>query len=138
MTLRRGIVSLPADSELVNDADEEVCIRTAAIYHIHCTKTNRRFFCSTRIYNMPPAKTRSQITFGAWDTSIHARTLSITFELKSGALESDPSVKQSKRKRRNGDITKTLEVELAQDKTALRSRKGDTGSVLWRARCVVY
>jgi hypothetical protein len=33
MTLRRGIVSLPADSELVNDADEEVCIRTAVIPH---------------------------------------------------------------------------------------------------------
>lgn len=29
---------------------------------------------------------------------------------------------------------KTLEIQLAQDKTALRSRKGDTGSVLWRAR----
>lgn len=30
--------------------------------------------------------------------------------------------------------TWSLEVELAQDKTALRSRKGDTGSVLWKAR----
>lgn len=28
-----------------------------------------------------------------------------------------------------------VEIELAQDTTALRSRKGDTGSVLWRARC---
>lgn len=61
-------------------------------------------------------------------------TLSITFELKSPALESDPFVKQSKfeRQRQKGD--KTIEVELAQDKTALRSRKGDTGSVLWIAR----
>jgi protein N-lysine methyltransferase METTL21D len=29
---------------------------------------------------------------------------------------------------------KVIEIELAQDKTALRSRKGDTGSVLWKAR----
>lgn len=28
----------------------------------------------------------------------------------------------------------TIEVELAQDPTSLRSRKGDTGSVLWRVR----
>jgi len=28
---------------------------------------------------------------------------------------------------------KTLEVQLMQDKTALRTRKGDTGSVVWMA-----
>jgi hypothetical protein len=28
-----------------------------------------------------------------------------------------------------------VEVELIQDVTALRSRTGDTGSVLWRLRC---
>ena len=28
----------------------------------------------------------------------------------------------------------TIEVDLAQDPTSLRSRKGDTGSVLWRVR----
>ena len=27
-----------------------------------------------------------------------------------------------------------ISIELVQDKTALRSRKGDTGSVLWHAR----
>jgi hypothetical protein len=29
-----------------------------------------------------------------------------------------------------------MEIELVQDKTALHSRKGDTGSVLWQARLV--
>lgn len=29
---------------------------------------------------------------------------------------------------------KTIEIDVAQDTTALRSRKGDTGSVLWHAR----
>ena len=37
------------------------------------------------------------------------------------------------RKTRADDVG-TLEVEIFQDKTALRSRKGDTGSVLWHAR----
>jgi len=30
-------------------------------------------------------------------------------------------------------VDKTVEIEIFQDKTALRSRKGDTGSVLWKA-----
>lgn len=30
--------------------------------------------------------------------------------------------------------SKTIEVELVQDVTGLRSRVGDTGSVIWRAR----
>ena len=34
------------------------------------------------------------------------------------------------------DTTKTVCIELFQDKTALRSRRGDTGSVLWKARFV--
>ena len=60
-------------------------------------------------------------------------TLSITFELKSHALEYDPAVKKSKIRQQSRD-NKTLAFELAQDTTALRSRKGDTGSVLWMAR----
>lgn len=35
-------------------------------------------------------------------------------------------------------VVKTVEIELFQDKTALRSRKGDTGSVLWKARYVCF
>jgi hypothetical protein len=34
------------------------------------------------------------------------------------------------------DVDDKLTIELAQDTSSLRSRKGDTGSVLWRARCV--
>ncbi|TBU44697.1 putative methyltransferase-domain-containing protein [Dichomitus squalens] len=34
---------------------------------------------------------------------------------------------------RKHDVSETLEVEIFQDKTALRSRKGDTGSVVWHA-----
>jgi hypothetical protein len=31
-------------------------------------------------------------------------------------------------------VDKTVDIRLAQDKTALHTRKGDTGSVLWKAR----
>ena len=45
-----------------------------------------------------------------------------------------------KNRRKSSEIIKSrkrdmaIEVELAQDPTSLRSRKGDTGSVLWRVR----
>jgi len=61
----------------------------------------------------------------------HKDKLSIDFELKAIVAPTDPSVIRKASKGRQRD--KTVEVILAQDKTALRSRKGDTGSVLWKA-----
>lgn len=60
----------------------------------------------------------------------HKDILEIKFDisLKSSDPESSP------RKRKVKQVEKTVEIELHQDKTALRSRKGDTGSVVWRAR----
>ena len=90
------------------------------------------FFLYTNLHHSPAEDSLSDGFRGLGHVNSRKDTLSITFELKSPALESDPSVKRSKKRRQGGD--KTLEVELAQDKTALRSRKGDTGSVLWTAR----
>lgn len=42
--------------------------------------------------------------------------------------------KSTRKARGKDEAPQIFEIELAQDKTALRSRKGDTGSVLWRAR----
>ena len=42
--------------------------------------------------------------------------------------------RQARKKHHKPPEEKTIQVQLAQDTTALRSRKGDTGSVLWRAR----
>jgi hypothetical protein len=71
-------------------------------------------------------------------------TLSIRFELaapskptsSSGASEFKLASRSRKsvRKAHGEESPHVIEIELAQDKTALRSRKGDTGSVLWRAR----
>lgn len=37
---------------------------------------------------------------------------------------------------RDESSTKRIEITLAQDVTGLRSRAGDTGSVIWRARYI--
>ena len=43
--------------------------------------------------------------------------------------------RQNKKTRKTGQtVDKTVDIRLAQDKTALHTRKGDTGSVLWKAR----
>lgn len=59
----------------------------------------------------------------------HNDVLEIKFDVP---LKSSPHDPQPKRKVK--PVEKTIEIELRQDKTALRSRKGDTGSVVWRAR----
>lgn len=69
----------------------------------------------------------------------HKDTLEIKFELKN-VLPSPPVAAPARNRRHhksNKPATtseKTVEIELIQDKTALHSRKGDTGSVLWKAR----
>jgi hypothetical protein len=46
------------------------------------------------------------------------------------------SRKGKKNKQAPKEITQSVEYQLLQDKTALQSRKGDTGSVVWKARLV--
>lgn len=69
--------------------------------------------------------------------------LSVTIELRGGDVPIATSETELKpRKRAKSKLKnrvrriedKTIEINLAQDTTALRSRKGDTGSVLWHAR----
>ena len=52
------------------------------------------------------------------------------------ATQDQPGKGAHKKRARSkrSDVEQTLEVEILQDKTALRSRKGDTGSVVWHAR----
>lgn len=70
-------------------------------------------------------------------------TLSIKFELaapirhesSTGTSENKRSFQPRKARQQKKEInlTKVIEIGIFQDKTALRSRKGDTGSVVWRA-----
>ena len=57
----------------------------------------------------------------------HKDILEIKFDLELKVVHQKP---------KDPSVIKTVDVKLFQDKTALRTRKGDTGSVLWKARCV--
>jgi hypothetical protein len=66
-------------------------------------------------------------------------TLTIQFDLKAPAssFDDDGELKKgrgAKRKRKVLVQDKVVDIQLMQDTTALRTRKGDTGSVLWMAR----
>ncbi|CAK5267627.1 unnamed protein product [Mycena citricolor] len=100
------LLHLPEGSERVLDADEEVFI----------------------LYSRPtPPPSDEHRGLGYLDSNTD--TLTLAFNLTTPDLPSDV-----KKKRRKGALReKTVEVELAQDKTSLRSRTGDTGSVVWKA-----
>ncbi|KJA18039.1 hypothetical protein HYPSUDRAFT_205657 [Hypholoma sublateritium FD-334 SS-4] len=68
----------------------------------------------------------------------HKDILEIKFVIKDALPPSTPVAAPSKRRHTKVPKAvraseKTVEIELMQDKTALRSRKGDTGSVVWKA-----
>ena len=65
--------------------------------------------------------------------------LSVKIELDLPTDQTVPSHNRNSRRKYSGSNKSrkrdmAIEVELAQDPTSLRSRKGDTGSVLWRVR----
>lgn len=105
----------------------------------------------TRLASIDPVDGESKEPFrGLGYLDGKSDTLTVRLELRPPTTEplipdtSKPPIKTSgrnksrntygKSKKEKGDGTKVVEVELAQDQTALRSRSGDTGSVLWRAR----
>ncbi|KAG6900332.1 hypothetical protein C0993_012529 [Termitomyces sp. T159_Od127] len=67
--------------------------------------------------------------------------MTISFELKApnhpNHSSTNAKISKSQRAKKTQKpvkiMDKTVEIELFQDKTALRSRRGDTGSVLWKA-----
>jgi len=64
--------------------------------------------------------------------------LNVKIELDLPADQRPSRSRNNRRKSCQGTKSRkrdmAIEVELAQDPTSLRSRKGDTGSVLWRVR----
>lgn len=111
------------------------------------------FLLYTRLASIHPVDGESKEPFrGLGYLDGKSDTLAVRFELKPPTAEPatsntfTPTGKKSGRnksrsahgkgKKEKDDGTKVIEVELAQDRTALRSRSGDTGSVLWRARSV--
>lgn len=146
----RGVVRLPPDSTLITDADEEVYITSLATYfqlRISCTPP-QVFLLYTSLAARKVADGESTSFRGLGHIDSHQDTLSISLNIGTRTSNTDTtepvhgaqghSAKRKghpKRKNRDPDRgVETLEVEIVQDKTALRSRKGDTGSVVWHAR----
>ncbi|KAI0682977.1 putative methyltransferase-domain-containing protein [Cytidiella melzeri] len=114
----RGPCRLPAGSTLVTDADEEIFLLYTALASKNARRTEEDGFRG----------------LGYIDN--HKDVLTLEFVVPSPRTKGQASNTSRKKKGRRlqSDVEqKTIEVLLAQDKTALRSRKGDTGSVLWKA-----
>ncbi|KAK6992212.1 putative methyltransferase-domain-containing protein [Favolaschia claudopus] len=105
----KGLIRLSSSSEQVLDADEEVFV-------LYSTKSN------------PSSGSTQPRGLGYLDS--RADILTLSFEIKSHPHSQST---YGKRKSKSKVQDKTLEIQLAQDKTALRTRTGDTGSVVWRA-----
>ncbi|KAI0697729.1 hypothetical protein C8T65DRAFT_19483 [Cerioporus squamosus] len=129
----RGAIRLPPGSTRVLDADEEVFL-------LYTSLAGRR------------AETNGTTGFrGLGHIDSHEDTLTISINLGAptlGAADTstahvqevpprhrrrESSSQKRKARKPRTEEAQTLEVEIFQDKTALRSRKGDTGSVLWHA-----
>ncbi|EMD37540.1 hypothetical protein CERSUDRAFT_154240 [Gelatoporia subvermispora B] len=120
----RGPVRLPEATVVVTDADEEIFL----LY----TDLSRK------------ASAESSTSFrGLGHLDSHKDTLTLKFRLNepsvNASVDASSRKKKSARKARRppnkhaSPEEEYLEIELAQDTTSLRSRKGDTGSVVWRA-----
>ncbi|PCH43488.1 hypothetical protein WOLCODRAFT_132788 [Wolfiporia cocos MD-104 SS10] len=116
-----GPIRLPPGSTVVTDADEEV------------------FLLYTDLAARKPVDGSTGFR-GLGYADPHKDTLVLEFNI-GNTLDSSLSESSAKKKSRKGSAhrvkeneqERTITIELAQDKTALRSRKGDTGSVVWRA-----
>ncbi|KAF8972671.1 putative methyltransferase-domain-containing protein [Flammula alnicola] len=115
----KGPVVLSDDCERVTDADEEVFVLYSELL-------------SNRVSDNPNGFR------GLGYVDSHKDVLEIKFELQNvlppaTAAISPTGNRRPKPRKVAQCMEKTIEVELLQDKTALHSRKGDTGSVLWKA-----
>ncbi|KAJ7155443.1 putative methyltransferase-domain-containing protein [Mycena crocata] len=107
--LRRGLIRLPPGSERVVDADEEVFL----------------------LYSKSTSTSSEPRGLGYVDS--RTDTLTLSFDLKVPSIPNIGSRKYKRKSVARPVQDKTVEVQLLQDTTALRTRTGDTGSVVWKA-----
>jgi predicted nicotinamide N-methyase len=119
-----SLVNIPADISPITDADEEIFLLYTALNQ---AKTD---LIGPDGYH------------GLGHVDSRKNTLTVRFELKPSTSSPPPSdqhvkstrrAKHSRKKASEDKLEKLVEIEIAQDPTALRSRSGDTGSVVWRA-----
>ncbi|GAA5923193.1 uncharacterized protein JCM15063_003566 [Sporobolomyces koalae] len=114
-------VHLPSGSVLVEDADEE-------IFLLYTNKQQRATSESAAT-----GRGAAELGYHSDQGDVLAVNLSVNNPW-SGSGQADTVMKSRKFKKGKGKEKETLEVnvELRQSLAALRNRKGDTGSVLWR------
>ncbi|KAI0747848.1 putative methyltransferase-domain-containing protein [Daedaleopsis nitida] len=121
----RGVIRLPPESTPMTDADEEVFL----------------LYTSLAARKVADGDTTAFRGLGHIDSHQDTLTICLNIGTRTSADTPEPVPRKqghhAKRKRRARDPVdhsmETLEVDIVQDKTALRSRKGDTGSVVWHA-----
>lgn len=121
-------VTLPAGSTLIEDAAEEVSYRS------HCFPRPRLTF-PTQIFELYSLLALAPPSTGLGLVDPLAPTLDVDLTLTPQGVQSDVRL-------RNGKKTTPRSIEVSvtlhQDPSALKSRKGDTASCVWRARCVCH
>lgn len=126
------LVQIPTDANQVTDADEEVW-RSRGMFAFHESNEHSQVFL---LYTRLAAKPQTRAIVGLGYVDSRSPFLNVKIELDLPADQ--PAPHNYRRKRSKGTRSQkrnmVIEVELAQDPTSLRSRKGDTGSVLWRVR----
>ncbi|KAI0373587.1 hypothetical protein BV20DRAFT_1119130 [Pilatotrama ljubarskyi] len=122
----RGVVRLPAGSTRVTDADEEVFLLYTGLAARNAADSSAGF---RGLGHINSREDSLMITFelGVPETTDECR------EMPIAAAHKKRTAAKGKARGKKVLPEHTLEVEIVQDKTALRSRKGDTGSVLWHA-----
>ncbi|OJA21668.1 hypothetical protein AZE42_09552 [Rhizopogon vesiculosus] len=125
-----NLLRVPDGSESVTDADEEIFLVYTALNQKPTDQIGPDGFRG--LGHVDSRKDILSIRFEL--TALSHPTSSPSKVAEDNSASKSRKGKSARRTRSDADAPHTIEVELAQDKTALRSRKGDTGSVLWRAR----
>jgi hypothetical protein len=144
-----GPVSLPTNATFVSDADEEVFLlytRLAALkppdgsnaghFHGLGSENSKEDVLLVRIELKPPS-TAHVSPRKSEKVNRNADRRNRGRKRKGSGNRSDVTVGHEEgfgSRRKDEPESFVFEYELFQDKTALRSRSGDTGSVLWKAR----
>lgn len=127
------LVNLPVNASPITDTDEEVRIPTRSRDPVTTTICPKIFLLYSALNRTNTTLVGPDGFRGLGHLDSRKDTLTVQFELRP-PITPQPA-KKSKKKTSKEVVARVIEIEIAQDPTALRSRNGDTGSVVWRARC---
>ncbi|KAL0955130.1 hypothetical protein HGRIS_004043 [Hohenbuehelia grisea] len=140
--MTRPAVSGPVATEPVTDPDEEIFLLYTALQGAPASSNSETNFrglghvdsradiLTVRLELQPPLEIEEATCRSA---SSDVSAVSEVEEKGKRHRHGKRGKASSRRKSAAQPMGKIIEIELRQDKTALHSRKGDTGSVLWKA-----